>query len=159
MKIAGIYKNSLTNGPGMRFVLFTQGCKHHCEGCHNPTTWNFDSGMDMSIEEIIESIRENQHIISGITISGGDPFEQKLELLELCIAIKTSFPKLSILIYTGYTYEELLMDKTNTDILIYTDILIDGKFEKDLTEKAHKFTGSNNQRVIHLFNGDVTNIE
>lgn len=154
MKIAGIINSSLVNGKGMRTVIFTTGCKHACEGCHALELQDFNYGVDMTVDEIMDKLRVNMVLNDGITISGGDPFCKPLELMELLEAIKKEFPDKSIWVYTGYVYEELIGD-TNTQILKLIDVLVDGKFEKDKTKDAKKYTGSSNQRILKLVNGSI----
>ncbi|MDF2566993.1 MAG: anaerobic ribonucleoside-triphosphate reductase activating protein [Oscillospiraceae bacterium] len=146
VKIAGILSESIVDGPGIRMVVFFQGCPHGCEGCHNPKTHDFKGGKYKSIDNIIKKIRENP-LLSGVTISGGEPFCQPKELLELVKRIKQE--KKGIIIYSGYKIEELLqMESTIKEILQNTDYLIDGKFDIAKRDLLLKFRGSSNQRVI-----------
>lgn len=156
MKIAGIKPNSLTNGPGMRYVIFFQGCSHHCPGCQNQHTWDFDSGKYMSVSEIISDIEKNKDIISGITLSGGDPLDQQVQCALLLKAIKKHFPDLSIVVYTGYTYESII--ESHKTCLSLIDVLIDGEYKRDLPTKK-KFRGSDNQRMLYLSKGKITREE
>ena len=166
MKIAGELKNSLTNGPGLRYVLFLQGCRHKCQGCHNKHTWSFSDGYNKTIDEIIKDIAEIEPIIDGITLSGGDPLEQATELLLLINAIKVKFPQLNILLYTGSKYDDLkpfnicrgnLCDDKWL-VIEAIDILIDGRYEKD-NPTNKKYRGSDNQRMLYLKNGEITKEE
>lgn len=151
IRIAGKIYDSLANGPGMRYVLFTQGCTIHCDGCQNKHTWDLNSGQEVEIKDIIDDIF-NDVLIDGITISGGDPIEQPQSLLELCKEIKNRDNNMNIMIYTGRTYEELvsLNNDCINNILKTADYLVDGRFEKDNTDNAIKYTGSANQRIIDL---------
>lgn len=152
IRVAGELYDSLANGPGVRYVLFTQGCTMGCKGCHNKHTWNLSGGIEKNISEIIDNINSSP-FISGVTISGGDPMEQPKEILELCRKIKKECdPKLNIMIYTGRTIEELRAKncKYTREILSIADYLVDGKFEEDKTKNARTYTGSSNQRIFDL---------
>lgn len=155
IQMSGTIECSLVNGEGMRFVLFTSGCKHHCKGCHNSETWSFDYGEAKDVNDIFEQIKENVPLIKGVTYSGGDPMEQPEALIELSKRIKNEL-NINIWCYTGYTVEEILngSDDNKKELLKHIDILIDGKFEEDNIENAIKFAGSANQRKIHLENGE-----
>lgn len=151
IKVAGIVKESIVDGPGIRLVVFGQGCKHHCPGCHNPESHSFEGGELMEIDSIMELVKENP-LLDGVTLSGGDPFEQSESFAILAKKVKEL--GLNIITYTGYTYEEIL---DNIDLipgwkkLLYsTDILVDGKFEIDKKSLMLKFKGSSNQRIIDV---------
>ncbi|MDQ0360974.1 anaerobic ribonucleoside-triphosphate reductase activating protein [Breznakia pachnodae] len=139
--------DSIVDGPGLRAVLWTQGCVHGCKGCHNPETWDVNGGKIVDTNDIIESIKASK-LQSGLTISGGDPFLQPEPILEIVKEI-SKIP-LSIWIYTGYTYEQLLKDPKKADILNYVDVLVDGKFEEDKKSYKLLFCGSSNQRLIDV---------
>lgn len=151
LKIAGIVEESIVDGPGIRFVVFTQGCSHNCEGCHNPQTHDFNGGKYVDIDEIINKIDENP-LLKGVTLSGGEPFMQAKILATMVKRIKNK--KLNIITYSGFTYEQLL-DRANDencflDLLNQTDILIDGKFEIKNKKEGLKYRGSSNQRAIDV---------
>ncbi len=158
LRIAGIINESIVDGPGIRLVVFAQGCKHNCPGCHNPETHSFTGGTLVSIDTIIENIRKNP-ILDGVTLSGGDPFEQAEVFAEL--AHKTKALGLNVITYTGYTYEELLKgSKKNIawrKLLKETDTLVEGRFELDKKNFLLKFRGSENQRIIDLTASRVNN--
>lgn len=153
IRIAGYVDDSIVDGPGIRFTIFTQGCAHHCFNCHNPETWDFDKGKDVDIDELISKIKRNP-LLQGITLSGGDPLYQVNACLELVKKVKELNSDLDIIIYTGFTFEELAINfKKNNDLLSLlklSDILIDGKYEDSLRDLTLKFRGSSNQRVINL---------
>lgn len=153
IRIAGYVDDSIVDGPGIRFTIFTQGCAHHCFNCHNPETWDFDKGKDVDIDELISKINRNP-LLQGITLSGGDPLYQVNACLELVKKVKELNSDLDIIIYTGFTFEELAINfKKNNDLLSLlklSDILIDGKYEDSLRDLTLKFRGSSNQRVINL---------
>ena len=149
LRIAGTVKDSIVDGPGIRYVIFTQGCPHHCPGCHNPQTHDFLGGQDADLEKMLREILENP-ILSGVTFSGGEPFCQAEALLPLAEAIKEN--EKHLMIYTGYLLEQLqkMEHPAIAKLLDLADILVDGPFiekEKNLTLS---FRGSENQRVIDM---------
>lgn len=151
IRVAGIVKESIVDGPGIRLVVFAQGCKHHCPGCHNPETHSFEGGELMSVGEILEILKKNP-LLDGVTFSGGDPFEQADSFAVLGEKVKAL--GLNVMTYTGYTYEEIL-DEINTNsgwksLLYTTDILVDGKFDLNKKSLTLKFRGSSNQRAIDV---------
>ena len=150
LQIAGVVKESIVDGPGFRFVVFTQGCKHHCAGCHNPHTHSFEGGASVSVDSLLEQIRKNP-LLDGITLSGGEPFEQAGACAEL--AEKVHGLGLNVMTYTGYTYEAIVMEGCREgwkSLLAATDILVDGRFELDKKNLLLKFRGSENQRIIDV---------
>ena len=155
IRLAGIVPKSIADGPGFRYVIFSQGCPHHCPGCHNLHTHNYDGGYVMNIDDLYADICKNKEIISGVTFSGGEPFEQPDAFTELSKKLKND--KLNILAYTGYMYEYLKDEGTDRqkEMLSYCDILIDGEF--DITQKTLliPFRGSRNQRIIDVHTGSV----
>lgn len=149
LRVAGFIDDSIVDGPGIRFTIFTQGCPHHCPGCHNPQTHSFDGGKLYSIAEILSMIDHNP-LLYGVTFSGGEPFCQPKELLLLAEEIKKRH--LHLAIYSGFYYDQLCaMGQTTPEIsqlLQLSDWLIDGPFvetEKDLTLD---FRGSRNQHIL-----------
>jgi len=156
MRIAGIEKESYVDGPGIRFVVFTQGCGMRCEGCHNPDTWDYNGGTEMMVTEIADMMLSNP-LIDGLTISGGEPFDQAAECAQLAGYAWTN--DLNVWVYTGKTYEDLLeASETNQDIknlLEMTDVLVDGPFIKEQRTMSLEWRGSKNQRVIELKEGKM----
>lgn len=149
LRIAGIIKESVVDGPGIRYVIFTQGCPHNCPGCHNPETHDTHGGYEMDTKDIICDIKSSI-FLNGITFSGGEPFLQAERLSIIAESIKSL--GLSIVTYTGYTFEELLKDSDYhiNKLLNLTDILVDGKFILDEKDISLKFRGSKNQRLIDV---------
>ncbi|MDO4481812.1 MAG: anaerobic ribonucleoside-triphosphate reductase activating protein [Bacillota bacterium] len=151
LRISGIVRESIVDGPGMRFVVFCQGCPHRCEGCHNPQTHDFEGGNMCSTDRLLEEIRKDP-ILKGVTFSGGEPFCQPKEFCELADGILDM--GMDIIVYSGYTFEELLkLGEDNpyiTELLKKCDILIDGRFELEKRSLALPFRGSTNQRIIDL---------
>lgn len=151
MRIAGFYDNSCTNGEGWRSVIFVSGCPHKCEGCHNPQTWDYEYGEKVdNIDYYIQRILKNKSLIDGITISGGEPFQDRNidSLLKLVKEIKKN--GLDVWCYTGYNFEYLKEHKRFNILLEEIDILIDGKFDKNQFCPNLKFRGSKNQRILNV---------
>lgn len=147
MRLSGIVKESIVDGPGIRYVVFTQGCPHHCEGCHNPDTHDFEKGYWESVDVLLEEIKANP-LLKGITLSGGEPFCQAEVLLKLVRKVKEIGK--DVWAYSGYTYEELQKQPQPyaKELLDEVDVLVDGRFilaQRDLTLP---FRGSKNQRII-----------
>lgn len=151
IRLAGVIEESIVDGPGIRFTIFVQGCYHKCEGCHNEHTQDFDGGEDRSIDSIIAEIKENP-LLDGVTFSGGEPFEQS-EMLAL-MAKQLKSLNYHIIIYSGYTYEQIIEQSKERpsflELLSYTDVLVDGKFEIKQRNLKLKFRGSENQRIIDV---------
>lgn len=149
LRVSGIIEESIVDGPGIRYVVFAQGCPHHCKGCHNPQTHSFEGGTFMDIDEIFEKFQENP-LLSGITFSGGEPFCQPKELYQL--AVKVHKVGKTVMTYTGYTLEQLegMDDIWVEKLLRETDILVDGPFVEELKDLELIFRGSSNQRVLYL---------
>jgi len=150
MRLAGIVTESIVDGPGVRTVVFAQGCPHRCPGCHNPETWDPNRGQEMTVKEVLKVIQKNKKNIRGLTLSGGEPFLQAEEMAAL--AVKARELGLDVVTYTGYIYEELLkIDSPGwSKLLEVTDILVDGPFVQELKDISLPFRGSSNQRVIDL---------
>ncbi len=151
LRVSGIVEESIVDGPGLRYTVFTQGCPHHCPGCHNPQTHDFDGGTMMRIDDIFAQYRENP-LLSGITFSGGEPFCQPEPLYALALKVKALGH--NVMTYSGYTYEQLLemaaADEHVRELLSVTDILVDGRYVQELRDLNLKYRGSSNQRVILL---------
>lgn len=147
-----VYDDQL-NGAGLRVTLFVSGCSHHCVGCQNPQTWNLDSGKAFDKEarnELFKYLLKDY--ISGLTLSGGDPlcFDNIYTIFDLCVEIKTKYPTKTIWLYTGYTYEYIIDNPVLKTIMRYVDVLVDGKFDKNLADANYKWAGSTNQRIIDV---------
>lgn len=148
MRILSVVEESVVDGPGVRTVIFTAGCPHHCKGCHNPSSWNPAGGEEIEVDEIVRRIKLSGW--DGVTISGGEPFLQSAELAKLVMACK-SLGK-NVWVYTGYTMEQLVAmhDEAVQTVLDYADVLVDGRFEQSLRDMGLRFRGSSNQRIIFL---------
>lgn len=149
IRLAGVVNDSITDGPGIRFTVFVQGCPHHCPGCQNPQTWEFNGGVMVSAADLLADIEHNP-LLSGVTLSGGEPLAQAEALLPLAEAVRQK--GLSLAIYTGYTFERLMemQDKSIMQLLKLADTLIDGPFIIAERNLELNFRGSANQRIIDL---------
>lgn len=148
LRLFGVANDSIVDGPGIRYAVFTQGCSHACKGCHNPNSHALTGGYLKSIDEIIEEI-DNNPLLDGITLSGGEPMLQAKPLISLCLEIKKR--GLHIILYSGYTYEEILsLGPHQKELLSLCDMLIDGKYEADKASFSLLYRGSSNQRVINV---------
>ena len=158
MNYGAIKKCDIANGVGVRTVLFVSGCTHHCKGCFQPETWNFDYGERYTKEtedEIIESLRPDY--VDGITLLGGEPFEpeNQRELVKLLRRIKKELPQKTVWSFSGYTYEELTGDsravcEVTKAVLSMLDVLVDGEFVEAKRNISLRFRGSENQRLIDM---------
>lgn len=150
IRIAGVVRESTVDGPGFRYVVFTQGCPHNCEGCHNPETHSMNGGKIVKIDDLVQDIKKDP-LLKGITISGGDPF---MQADKVSILLDKLDKKLSVIVYTGFEYEYLLKNANDNncymDLLQRTDVLIDGKFVKELMDENLMYRGSSNQRAIDV---------
>jgi anaerobic ribonucleoside-triphosphate reductase activating protein len=126
------------NGEGSRYVVFFQGCKHHCPGCQNPDTWDFNGGYEITAQEIADDFRKHR-LLDGITLSGGDPFYQQESALELLDLL----PGVDVWIYTGFEYEEI----QDTELARRANTLVVGPYREDLRCESAMY-GSSNQRII-----------
>lgn len=147
------YNIDVVNGPGTRCTLFVCGCEHHCEGCYNQSTWDPNSGelfTDTLETLIINDLNDTRIHRRGLSISGGDPlYTSNLEAIKhLVMRVKKECPNKDIWMWTGYKWEDLT--ENQREILPYIDVLIDGKYEKDLHSRLLKYRGSSNQRVIDI---------
>lgn len=148
IRISGITPESIVDGEGIRYVIFTQGCPHHCPGCHNPSTHSFDGGKFVSLVDLVNDIRKNAEYIDGITLSGGEPFCQPYQ----CSIIAREAQKLglSVWCYTGYSFEDLVKKKDASTLLNFVDVLVDGPFVLEERSLDLDFRGSRNQRLIDV---------
>ena len=146
---ASLQPDSIVDGEGIRTVIWTQGCNHHCKGCHNPETWSFDSGYLVDVDSVIKEI-DSLTGQDGITLSGGDPFYQ----VDACtlIAKHCKDKKLNVWCYTGFVYEDLIKDTKMLELLKYIDVLVDGPFVLNQRSIDLYFKGSINQRIIDVPN-------
>lgn len=159
MYYGNIKKYDIADGPGVRVTLFVSGCRHHCKGCFNSETWDFQYGQPYTEEteaELLEALRPGY--IAGLTLLGGEPFEpeNQIELVKLLKKVRETYPEKNIWSYTGYIYDKDLMPggRVYTDVtdemLSYIDVLVDGPFVEELKDITLQFRGSSNQRIIEL---------
>lgn len=144
-----ITKDDMKNGDGLRAVLWVAGCSHRCPGCHNPVTWDVDGGLifdEAAKQELFEEL--SKPYTSGATFSGGDPLHpaNRDDITELAMEIKERFPGKTIWIYTGYVWRQVM----SLPVMLYTDVLVDGRFDMDRADVKLMWKGSSNQRVIDV---------
>lgn len=149
LKLAGLAPESIVDGKGLRYTVFTQGCPHQCKGCHNPQSWNTAGGTEKEVGDVFAEFCENP-LLKGITFSGGEPFLQPEALTELAKLVHGAGKDVTV--FSGYTYEELLaMEDVKTDALLAeTDVLIDGRYMEEQRNLELLYRGSENQRVIDM---------
>ncbi|MCI8761136.1 MAG: anaerobic ribonucleoside-triphosphate reductase activating protein [Clostridia bacterium] len=159
MHYADIKKADIANGLGVRVSVFVSGCTHHCKNCFNSEAWDFNYGKEFTGEEIEKVINELDHpYVSGLSLLGGEPLEYSNQkgLLPLLRKVKEKFPEKNIWCYTGYKFDQDVMNdmcnkwEETPEILSYLDVVVDGKFEEDKKDLKLRFRGSSNQRVIDV---------
>lgn len=150
MNFAQIRKYDVANGPGIRTTIFVTGCTHKCHNCFNEEYQDFDFGdpwTPKETDEVIEDLKLDE--VKGLTILGGEPFQNEVDLLQVLRDIKKEVQK-EIWIFSGYTYEEILKDKDKKKLLEECDVLVDGRFVEALKDLSLRFRGSSNQRIIDV---------
>ena len=148
LDLSGIVSDSIVDGPGIRVTVFCQGCPHHCPGCHNPETWEFGCGTQVSEEQILEEVLRNP-LCRGVTFSGGEPFAQAEGFARLAKMLKEKGYEVAS--YTGYTFEQLLEGTPGQKQLLESiDVLIDGPFLQEEKSLELSFRGSRNQRILDV---------
>ncbi len=159
MNYALIRENDIANGPGVRTSLFVSGCRHHCKGCFNPETWNFNFGNEFTQAEIDKIINATSpSFIDGLTLLGGEPFEpeNQLALIDLLKQFKKKLPDKSIWCFSGFEFNKELLPKALSnqesvrELLELIDVLVDGRFVEELKSSALLFRGSSNQNIIDV---------
>ena len=148
LDLAGIINDSIVDGPGIRMTVFAQGCPHHCQGCHNPETWQFGCGTPMEEERIADIVGTNP-LCRGVTFSGGEPFAQAEGFTRLAKLLKQRGYEVAS--YSGYTFEQLINgSEAQRELLKSIDVLIDGPFVMAQRSLEIAFRGSKNQRIIDV---------
>lgn len=151
LRLAGVIRESIVDGPGIRMTVFVQGCPHHCKGCHNQHTWDFDGGYDSSVERILEEAAKDK-LLRGITLSGGEPFSQAKSLTVLAKGARAM--GLNVFCYTGYTFEQLQAQFDDhpeyRELLEQCGWLVDGPFIEEEKSLMLHFRGSRNQRILDV---------
>lgn len=156
MKYAGLMENDIVDGEGVCVSLWTQGCPHHCPGCHNPETWDFEGGYEVPEDirgKIVKAISANS-ITRNFSVLGGEPLcEENLDfVLSIITAVRTAYPNIKIYIWSGYTFKELIdkQDSRIINILKQSNVLIDGPYDESLRDITLPLRGSSNQNIIML---------
>ena len=151
IRVSGVMQDSIVDGPGLRYVLFTQGCYHNCEGCHNPETHDFNGGKLVTVARLLELLDKNP-LTQGVTLSGGEPFEQPAQVAVFAKEVKKR--GLHLMCYSGYTFEQLVKkgesDPAVAELLSLLDTLVDGKFVLAQRSLNLLFRGSKNQRILDV---------
>ncbi len=151
LRLAGIRRESIVDGPGYRFAIYLQGCSHRCSGCHNPETHDPSGGSPMEVDLLVREIKKSDPL-DGITITGGEPFEQLAAAAAICRAVCEL--GLNLVVYSGYQFEELLRkSRQDLDIRLILEkswLLVDGPFIESQKDLTLAFRGSRNQRLIDL---------
>ena len=147
LRVAGVIEESIVDGPGIRFVLFLQGCRLHCPGCQNPQTWDFEGGTLVSASEVLERIKANP-LAKGVTFSGGEPFEQAEKLLPLAEELKAQ--GYHLMAFSGYTLEQLIQKPECLALLEKLDLIVDGPYIEAKKSLDLRFRGSSNQRILNI---------
>ena len=154
MNYGTIKEYDIADGPGVRVSLFVSGCRHHCKGCFNEETWNFNYGEPFT-DEVKDRILK---LLEPVYILGGEPFEpeNQVVLVKLLREIKETYPKKDIWCYSGYLFDVDLAEggrvhtEVTDEMLSYIDVLVDGEFVEELKDITLKFRGSSNQRILEL---------
>lgn len=153
MRILDIVPGTSVDGPGLRTAIYVAGCSHRCPGCHNPQSWDFEAGREMSVESILKEIEENDF---DVTLTGGDPMYSAEEILPLVSGIKEL--GMDIWLYTGFRYEEIVNNEKMSKLLPYLDVIVDGPFIESERDIRILFRGSRNQRLIDVKKSTPTEI-
>lgn len=144
-RVLDIIRGTTVDGPGFRTAIYFAGCRHACHGCHNPQSWDFNAGTEMTLEEIMEVVEEEDF---DVTLSGGDPMYHPEEIAALAESIRALGHK--VWLYTGFTIEEILADERLSLPLPYLDAIVDGPYVAALRDPDLPFRGSSNQRIISM---------
>ena len=150
VRIAGQKRHSSVNGPGVRYVLFMQGCHHHCPGCQNPETHDMQGGIETTVEAVVEDILNTKYL-DGVTLSGGDPMAQPEATKEIAQKLKEA--GMDIWLYTGYAWQQIMEGKAGEaakEVLTYIDVLVDGPFIESLLSEDVIWRGSSNQHLVNV---------
>jgi anaerobic ribonucleoside-triphosphate reductase activating protein len=147
LRILSIIEDTMVDGPGFRTSIYCAGCNHQCPGCHNPQSWDFNGGKEMTVEQIMRVVEADPHT-RGVTFSGGDPMYQAAEFAELARQIHRRTQK-DIWCYTGFTFESLIHDDQR-ELLAELDVLVDGPYIEKFNDPDLLFRGSYNQRIIDV---------
>ena len=144
MRVLRIEKGTTVDGPGFRTSIYIAGCRHQCPGCHNPSSWDFNAGEEMGLNELMDIIKEEEF---DVTLTGGDPLYHPKEVKELTALIKEA--GYSTWIYTGFTIEEIMADPTLMNVIMNCEAIVEGRFIEKLRDPDLLFRGSSNQRIVY----------
>lgn len=147
IRIAGAVNDSIVDGPGIRYAIFTQGCYLNCKGCQNPQTHSLNGGVEVSLQTLYDEIKSNP-LVKGVTFSGGEPFIHAQKLVVLASVLKSE--NYNLWAYSGYTFEQLLTDPNYFSLLKLLDVLVDGPYVESLQSYELDYRGSSNQRIIDV---------
>lgn len=147
IRVLDIIEDTTVDGPGFRTSIYCAGCQHHCPGCHNPQSWDMEGGRDVEVEDILKTILDDP--FADVTFSGGDPMYQAEAFAELAQQIKAKSQK-TIWCYTGFTFEQLVLNDKMRSLLEQIDVLVDGRFVQELRDEDLLYRGSSNQRLIDV---------
>lgn len=147
LRIAGAVQESIVDGPGIRYVIFTQGCPFHCKGCHNQQSWDFNGGLEVRLKVLYDEMKRDP-LVGGVTFSGGEPFIQPKPLTVFAKIVKAQ--GYSLWSYTGFTFEKLLDNPDRKALLEQLDVVVDGQFILSKKSLDLDFRGSSNQRIIDV---------
>lgn len=153
IRLFGTTEDSIVDGPGLRFVIFVQGCAHGCPGCHNPGSWPYEGGESVHIDGLAREITE-KNLIDGVTLSGGEPLDQAQACVSVIRAIREKRqgqPPLSLWLYTGYLFEDIMagdLGPVAKELIELCDVVVDGPYVESLGTYDILWRGSSNQRVI-----------
>ena len=145
MRVLRIIEGTSVDGPGLRTSIYLAGCRHGCAGCHNPQSWDFTAGTEMSLSQIMDVVEYNE---MPVTLTGGDPLYHPGEVAELVEKIKEL--GLNVWLYTGFTWEEILGEQDLLDVVRKVDTVVEGRFVESLRDTSLLFRGSSNQRIINV---------
>ena len=147
IRVLSVLHDTTVDGPGFRTSIYCAGCGHHCLGCHNPQSWDFQGGEERSVDELMQEIEGDP--FADVTFTGGDPLYQAEAFTELARRIKGETRK-TIWCYTGYLFEQTLQEERFRHLLDEIDVLVDGPFIQSLRDEDLPFRGSTNQRIIDV---------
>lgn len=152
MYVSGIIWESVVDGDGIRTTIFISGCEHNCIGCQNPLTHNFQYGVEFTKDKQMEVVNKvkNNPLIDGITLSGGDAMFSPKDTVDFVKLFKEYCPQMNIWIYTGFTFEQIILDPPRLELLKLCDVLVDGKFIGSQRDLSGAFKGSVNQRILDV---------
>lgn len=146
IRVLDIVEGTSVDGPGLRTSIYLAGCHHRCPGCHNPESWAMDGGREVSVDELLDTIRYNDF---NVTLSGGDPLYHPKEVEELCRRIKQELGK-TVWCFTGFTWDEIQADPALQLPLQWIDVVVEGRFIEALRDTQLRFRGSPNQRIVDI---------